>query len=404
VLRVALKDAFNRPVGAADPDQRRRPRAKSAWGGQPPPDAVFDAIRRVMNVASVPVPAPAVFTSAKGAEDGEGTGWRRGDGDGRVIMGLVVQLLRGLLPRNGYGSGGGSLEDQVLTVLDLEASSHGHGAARPVAVDSLSSGNTLLALEWALLDRVAVRGQGVGTAVVLGLTRDAASFPLSALERYGIPSGQDEQQQNQRLDERVEWELRRLGTACWHRRTPYAFVLTQEGAAVLLFDVRESGDDADLNRGRSARGRNKRKRSGPSDRWPTLGVRYVTVPSEQRAGCSSILKMPLLMSLWALWFIAWCDPDRTSWNGHAAQLNTWRTSMEGGSRWHRHAWLPQRNMGHPPGARVIQHGGETTDKTQGRRKRKREDPTTYADDIPDAHSGFWSDRLRPRKRRPNYRD
>ncbi|KAI0134531.1 hypothetical protein BJ170DRAFT_610250 [Xylariales sp. AK1849] len=193
--------------------------------------------------------------------------------------------------------------------------------------DPASGRECTLQYDWAL--HVSDYGHEEEQPVVVGVNKSAEEFPLWLnLDENG-----------QLISAETEWALRQVGTACWYKGTPYAFILTPEGAVLLLFGKapQMKGND------------------GRTDQVPYLDVRYAIIHWDHDD--TNILEIPLVMSLWALCMIAWCDDDRASWTGSAVRLNTWREVIEKGKKIHTHLLLPQDNKGHPPGAKVIRAMG-----------------------------------------------
>lgn len=477
VLRVALRDLLEQPVvvtttaAAADPGgDADAPHGEQTWrggGGERMSAATAaagsgDGHPKAWLGASTAAAAATVTAAAAARSDGSRHGSGRDDDDtdrasaAAAAQQLAHQLIRTfrLSPTSQQWCGDRDVDGRspaVLTLMDVGrcglkdvmvilGSSHDHGgdAGSPPS----RPGRVLPWLQWVPVNlphgsadmRGAEGGLGMvlpsaADAVVIGVHRTAEEFPLSALERFRAPDGSRGQQRQQQLDERVERTLCQVGTVCWHARgrPPYAFVLTPEGAALLMFSAIDTPYDVcspERRSKRKGRGRRRGRRKpaarrsldeGRSDRSsdlpPALGVRYALVPWDRPAD-ACVLTMPLIMSLWTLSMVAEHDPDCASWNGDAARLNTWRESVEGRNRWYSHAWLPQRNRGRPPGAKVISEEHEKKTKVerraQGARKRggEHEYPGDYVRGTPslDTRSGPWSGRLRPRKKRPNYRD
>jgi hypothetical protein len=202
-----------------------------------------------------------------------------------------------------------------------------------------------LEFDWAL--HVTDHGHEEELPVVVGDNMTAEEFPLGLLGRFDREG---------RLEERVETALRQIGTVCWCKGTPYAFVLTPEGAALLLFGLIHQQQQ----HGQKRQPDNEATEANPPPP-PALDVRYTVVPWEETGSNTdergdnndNTPQVPLLMALWSLCMIAWCDYDRSSWYGTAARLNTWREVLEKGKKIHTHLLLPQDNRGHPPGAKII---------------------------------------------------
>ncbi|KAI1875308.1 hypothetical protein JX265_004366 [Neoarthrinium moseri] len=184
-----------------------------------------------------------------------------------------------------------------------------------------------LSYDWVLLDyeHSDEKHDGQCQPVVIGIDRSVDEFPLHLLGKFD---------EGGRLDERIEWTLRQVGTVCWYKKTPYAFVMTPAGATMLAFGV-----GAQLNSS------------------PLLSVKYAVFPRDHNQ--QDVRKMPLLMALWSLCMIGWSDNARGSWNGSAGELNTWVQVTEGRGKLYEHSRLRQRNRGHPPGAVVIPMSART---------------------------------------------
>lgn len=257
--------------------------------------------------------------------------------------------------------------------------------------------------------------------LVVGLVKSAVDeFPLS---RLSIQSGAG-------AHEGVQRTLRQARAACQAEGADYGFVLTPEGAAVLCFrgvapDGGEEEEDGD--------------------------VCFAVVPWTRAGAGDNVNHLPLTMALWALCVVAEADDRRVVGEGQQSllpfppPLNVWMP--DGGGLMYRHAWLRQKTRGLPPGAVVrrslvdraevseyvgksqeIDTSGkvEKTDasgkaeedetswkaegtaihvdkrSSKGRGKRKKKAVVNHVF-VANAALEPWSSRLRPRKRRPNYR-
>jgi hypothetical protein len=190
--------------------------------------------------------------------------------------------------------------------------------------NSVSGRELTLQYNWTL--HISDNGQEEEQPVVIGVNKMTEEFPLSSMGKFN---------ESGRLDKKIEMALCQVGTACWYKDTPYAFIITPEGAVLLLF----------------GRALQHIQNSGVTNSQPWLDVRYSIIPWEYND--DDVLHMPLLMALWALCMVAWCDCDRAAWDGSAARLNTWREVVEKGKKIHAHLLVPQDNKGHPPGANII---------------------------------------------------
>ncbi|KAI0151326.1 hypothetical protein BJ166DRAFT_595661 [Pestalotiopsis sp. NC0098] len=249
--------------------------------------------------------------------------------------------------------------------------------------------------------------------LVVGLVKSAVDeFPLSGL---GIQSGAG-------AHEGVQRTLRQARAACRAGGADCGFVLTPEGAAVLCFRETDSGDEEEAG----------------------ADVCLAVVPWTRAGAGDSVNHLPLTMALWALCVVAEADGRRVVREGQQSllpfppPLNVWMP--EGGGLMYRHAWLRQKTRGLPPGAVVhrlsvdrvgvevsddVEKSQEidtsgTAEKTdasgkaeetaihvdkrssKGRGKRKKRAVVNHVF-VANAALEPWSSRLRPRKRRPNYR-
>lgn len=249
--------------------------------------------------------------------------------------------------------------------------------------------------------------------LVVGLVKSAVDeFPLSGLcVQYGASA-----------HEGVQRTLRQARAACRAGGADYGFVLTPEGAAVLCFRETDSGDEEEAG----------------------ADVCFAVVPWTRAGTGDSVNHIPLTMALWALCVVAEADDRRVAEEGQQnplafpPPLNVWMP--DGGELMYRHAWLRQKMRGLPPGA-VVQRSlvncvgvevsedvekshetdpsgkeeeAETSEKAEGtaihvdkrsskgRGKRKKKAVVNHVF-VANAALEPWSSRLRPRKRRPNYR-
>ncbi|ETS81385.1 hypothetical protein PFICI_06387 [Pestalotiopsis fici W106-1] len=221
--------------------------------------------------------------------------------------------------------------------------------------------------------------------LVVGLITDAADeFPLASL-------GSDAH------NYRVQLTLQRARAACWAKGADYGFVLTPEGAALLRF--RESG----------------RLDNGPK-------VCFAVIPWARRG--EDVNRVPLAMALWAVCALAEAEDRRMMREGempipYPPPLNFWVLDEGAGAKTYRHAWLPQKTKGCPPGAVVqrryaarargpdagITQKVEMHDQKKKKPTRRKRGKSVAVDRvfIVGINPEPWSCRLRPRKRRPNYR-
>lgn len=259
-----------------------------------------------------------------------------------------------------------------------------------------------------------------GRSLVVGLVKSVVDeFPLAGL---GIQSGAG-------AHEGVQRTLRQARAACRAGGADYGFVLTPEGAAVLCFRGTDPGDEEEAG----------------------VDVCLAVVPWTRAGAGDSVNHLPLTMALWALCVVAEADDRRVVREGQQSllpfppPLNTWMPV--GGGHMYRHAWLRQKTRGLPPGAVVrrslvdraevsetveesqeIDTSGkaektdssgkaeeaETSGKAEGtathvekrsskgRGKRKKRAVVNHVF-VANTALEPWSSRLRPRKRRPNYR-
>ncbi|KAK6214703.1 60s ribosomal protein l22 [Pestalotiopsis sp. IQ-011] len=254
-----------------------------------------------------------------------------------------------------------------------------------------------------------------GRRLVVGLVKSAVDeFPLSGL---GVQSGGAGH-------EGVQRTLRQARAACRAGGADYGFVLTPEGAAVLCF-----------------RGAERCQEEEDGD------VCFAVVPWTRAGAGDNVNHIPLTMALWALCVLAEAADRRVVGEGQQSPLpfppplNVWVPDGGGyGAQMYRHVWLRQKTRGLPPGAavqrslvdRVGVEVSEDVEKSQdtdtsgkaeeaeisgkaeetvvhvdnkssrGKGKRKKKAAVNHVF-VADGALESWSSRLRPRKRRPNYR-